>query len=129
MKVPAPLEITASLMAGYRFTDGSWIEVNAAGDYRITDASGETLAETVDTRPGEGLHFGTPPEDYGEVMSDLAAFLQADSEEIECREMYPDDEFLSFIFSEKAARWALSHADELSELAYYREDKRLEEVE
>ena len=123
MIVPNHMEITASLMAGYRFDDGSLLEVDAAGDYRITDAEGTVIGETVDTAAGkgEGLRFGTKPEDYGEIMDDLAAFLlyygTTDS----------FDEVRRSPFPIGVLNWVPDHEDELSILACYREDKRLGE--
>lgn len=138
MKIPSHMEITASLMAGYRFEDGSLLEVDSAGDYRITDASGSILIDTlVPPWTGHDLRMGTPPEDYGEIADDLAAFLGHDAEIIEFSDQgswgkqYPasakevDEEEL--IFPIKVAIWAEAHNDELSMLANYREDKRLGE--
>lgn len=123
MLVPQPLEITASLMAGYRFEDGSLLEVDINGDYRITDECGKVLDDTVDTKPGEGqgLRFGTPPKDFGEIMDDLAAFLCYDGEFFYYESEWPMPHDL--IFSEQVAMWAAKHWDELSMLACYREDK------
>lgn len=127
MNVPAPLEITASLMAGYTLDDGSLVEVDQYGDYRITDANGTVIAETVDSHPGEGygLRFGTTPEDYGEIMDDLAGFLCHDGQFFYYEADWPMPDELNF--SEAVAMWAGKHYDELSILACYREDKRLGE--
>ena len=128
MEVPQPLTITASLMAGYEFLDGSLLEVDANGDYRITDAAGEVIAETVDTTPGEGngLRFGVPPEDYGEIFASLASFLKHDAEIFEFSpqgswgKRYPDsaDEIdeEELIFDLEVARWADEHDYELCEV-------------
>lgn len=139
MHVPAHMTITASLLAGYRFTDGSLIEVDSAGDYRITNAYGVVIAETVDSEPGQnkGLHRGGggPPmaEDYGDIMDDLAAFLSHDGSRYESlKDMgdYDDGEdyiFTGLIEPDGVAQWAYEHEMELSELACYQEDKRLGE--
>lgn len=127
MQVYAPLEITPSLMAGYRFADGSLLEVDSSGDYRITDADGNVLDETVDSVPGEGmgLNFGLPVQDYNEAMDDLAAFLRHDGDLYASTADEPDHP--EYMFRLDVAMWAHAHEDELSELACYREDKRLEE--
>lgn len=133
MRVPEHMHITASLMAGYTFEDGSLLEVDSAGDYRITDAQDEILAETVDTTPGEGngLRMGTRPEDYGDIADDLAAFLRHDGDRFAYMRGGGDtDDGEHYIFgSEEVARWAMHHEDELSILANYREDKRLGEAD
>lgn len=139
MNVPEPLEITASLMAGYRFDDGSLIEVDyhpvrsehevtmLMGDtaripsegyasYRITDASGEVIAS------GDDFLFGTTPEDYGEIMDDLAGFLRHDAELWEGVGDGHIPEPDEWIFPTPVVQWAFNHEDELSILACYRED-------
>jgi hypothetical protein len=125
MQEPEHMEITASLMAGYRFTDGSLLEVDDTGDYIITNADGEVLDDTMKNGGGGGMRAGAMGwEDYGEVMDDLAAFLQHDGERFS---YMGDDEpdMDDLIFDERVARWAGEHYDELSILANYREDKRL----
>lgn len=123
MHVPTHMQITASLMAGYRMQDGSLIEVDASGDYRITNAYGLVIVETADTYPGDGygLRFGVPPEDYGEILDDLAAFLLYYAPEPEHDNPFGTgtNDLSSLV------EWTLTHEDELSTLANYREDKRL----
>lgn len=133
MIVPEHMEITASLMAGYTFEDGSVLEVDSAGDYRITDASGDVLIDTlVPPHTDHDIRAGAMGwEDYGEIADDLAAFLGHDAEIVESADtdvdhFYEDAELL---FPAKVARWAKGHSDELSMLACYMEDKRLEEEE
>ena len=137
--LPEHMEITPSLLAGHRLLDGSLIEVDSSGDYRITDQHGRVLAETVDTSPGSGVHFGggREPEDYGEILDSLASFLGHDAEIFEFSEEgswgkhYPAsaDELdtSELIFNVEVARWADEHDDEISILACYMEDLRLEE--
>ena len=136
MLVPEHMEITASLMAGYRFSDGSLLEVDSAGDYRITDAWGEVIWDTIAHETKASMHPGAMGwADYGEVMDDLAAFLGHDAEMFEFSEegswgkRYPnsakDVDEDELIFNLEVARWADEHSDELSILANYREEGRL----
>lgn len=134
MRVPDHMEITASLLAGHRLDHGSLIEVDRAGDYRISDAADEVTAETVDTRPGEdmGIHAGQggPPraEDYGDILDDLAAFLMHDGDNYDAsRSGDYQEAHDEFSFGINTAAWASAHYDELSILASYMEDKRLGE--
>lgn len=115
MNVPQPLEITASLMAGYTFEDGSVAEVAANGDYRITDKTGRILDHSVNANGG--MWFGTPPKDYGEIMSTLAAFLMYDGELYESTRRSADPiDGEDWVFGPELGDWAYSHGDELGEL-------------
>lgn len=126
MNVPQPLQITAKLTAGYKFSDGSWLEIETNGgdaDWCITGASGETLACS-----GPGTTMGGDWDDYGEAMDSLASFLLHDADQYDANRsgegIEAHDEY---IFGERVAAWANAHYDELSILACYCEDKRLGE--
>lgn len=125
MIVPPPLEITASLLAGYRFTDGSLIEVDNTGDFIITSKDGTILVDTV--QHGGGMRSGAGGwQDYGKIIDDLAAFLKHDAEiwefspEGSWGKRHPesaidiDDQEL--IFNREVAQWADEHDYELCEL-------------
>ena len=113
MLVPEPLEITASLLAGYRFRDGSTLEVDAAGGIRVTDATGATLYDSCDGNGSDDMRmsFGAEPGDYGEIMDSAAAFLGHDAEYFGHLGSGETDEL---IFPEAVARWAGAHEDELA---------------
>ncbi len=115
MKVPEHMEITASLMAGYRFRDGSLIEISAGGRHRVTDADGTVLIDD-DLKPSPLIG------DYGELMDDVAVLLLYDAD---LAEMGEEDSDQYVMLSKPLGAWAMAHRDELGELANYREARRL----
>ena len=130
MKVPAPLEKTSRLMVGYRFPDGSSIEVADTGRrgpyehkimrYRITDATGAVIAS------GEDLELSPLTDDYGSAVADLIAFLSHDAELYEfspadsCGRRSPDAATDpangDYILGTVLAEWAAEHTPELDSL-------------
>lgn len=127
MQVPAHMEITASLMAGYTFSDGSQIELggdDTMATHIITDANGEVIAEELG---GMGMEAGIAWEDWGEMLDDFASFLLHDADLYDASRADSDDGLEGYIFSWEVAAWANARTDELSMLANYREDKRLGE--
>lgn len=135
MNVPQPLEITASLLAGYYFEDGSLVEVDEAGDYRITDAEGDVVAETVDSVPGQqqGVYCHARRLAYEEIIASLCSFALHDAELYEFSsagpwgKRYPasadDPETKDWVFGLSVGKWAYEHAEELAELASMDEER------
>lgn len=122
MEVRAPLEITASLLAGYTFPDGSTLEVDGNGGIRVTETDGTILYDSCDGNGEDHDRIRNPFgwNDYNEIMENACGFIGHDAEVFdrfatdESIQSAIDDDYL--IFPVAVGRWAGRNIDELSML-------------
>lgn len=117
-KVPAPLFISARLMAAYRIDDVGTLHIHAdhydgesrvVYEYVVEDADGTEIESGMDLRSGSGDEI-----DYRAMMATLCGFLSACGESVN----YPGGGDDADMFSAACAAWCGEHEEDLSMAAF-----------